>query len=214
VNTAALRPAAAWQRVRAGWDRIAIYLPVLLMGMLALGTYWLASNTPAFIGGPDAQRPPTHDPDYFLREFSVKTFEPSGRLKSEVFGTEARHYPDTDTLEIDQPRMRAYDEKGALTVATAQRAISNGDGSELQLLGNAIVVREPPADGSAQRMEIRSEFLHVFVNTEKVKTHKPVTLIRGGDQFEAESLDYDNLDRVLGLQGRVRGRIVPTPKQP
>ena len=192
------------------WDRLSIYLPVFLMGVLALGTYWLARSTP---GAPRAvaQRAPTHDPDYFLRGFSVKTFDPTGRLKTELNGVEAHHYPDTDTMEIAQPRMRSYNEKGALTVATADRAISNGDGSEVQLFGNAIVTREAHDDKVRQqpRMEIRSEFLHVFGNSEKLKTNKPVTLKRGDDVFEGDSLDYDNLARVLELDGRVKGVLQP-----
>ena len=191
------------------WDRISIYLPVILMGVLALGTYWLASNTPSFMGAPGAERPPVHEPDYFMRSFSVKTFGPAGRLKSEVFGTVARHYPDTDTLEIDNPRMRSYDESGSLTVATGQHAISNADGSEVQLIGNAVVAREPPPGSEVPRMEIRSEFLHVFVNTEQVRSHKPVVLVRGNDRFTADSLDYDHLDRIGELHGRVRGTLVP-----
>ena len=208
MSTAALPP-GAWGRLRATWDRLAIYLPVILMGLLALGTYWLASNTPAILGAPDAQRPPTHEPDYFMRNVSVKTFDPTGRLKSEVFGTEARHYPDTDTLEIDLPRILSYDEGGALTVATAQRAISNGDGSEVQLIGNAVVTRKPPPGSDAPQMEFRGEFLHAFMDTERVRSHKPVELIRGSDRFTAENLDYDNLDRVLELRGRVRGQLAP-----
>ena len=210
MSTAARALGRSWQRVRAGWDRAAIYLPIILMGVLALGTYWLASNTPALLGGADGQRAPTHEPDYFMRGFSVKTFDASGRLKSEVFGTEARHYPDTDTLEIDQPRLRSYNESGALTVATGKRAISNGDGSEVQLIGDAVVTREPPAPGQAPQMQFRGEFLHVFVDTERVRSHLPVTLIRGQDQFTADRLDYDNLDRVMELRGRVRGTLSPS----
>lgn len=214
MSTAAL-PLRTWRWVRTTWDRLAIYLPVILMGLLALGTYWLASNTPAVLGGSATEAPPTHEPDYFMRNFSRKTFEGSGRLQSEVFGTEARHYPDTDTLEIDNPRIRAYDESGALTVATGRLAISNADGSEVQLIGNAVVTREPPPGTGTPRMEFRGEFLHAFLDTEQVKSHKPVTLIRGTDRFTADSLDYDNLDRVLDLRGRVRGTLVPAPnKQP
>ena len=209
MNTAVLPLARTWEWMRATWDRLAIYLPVIIMGVMALGTYWLARNTPAFVGGADTERPLKHEPDYFMRGFSVKTFDPAGRLKSEVFGTEARHYPDTDTLEIDQPRIRAYDENGLLTVATAQHALSNADGSEVQLMGNAVVTRQPPPGGKAPKMEFRGEFLHAFVNTERVKSHKPVTIIRGNDQFTAETLDFDNLDRVIELQGRVRGTLVP-----
>jgi lipopolysaccharide export system protein LptC len=209
VNTARL--SAGWQWSRRAWDRVAIYLPVILMGLMALGTYWLARNTPNFLGGADTQRRVTHEPDYFMRGFSVKTFDANGRLKTEVFGTEARHYPDTDTMEIDNPRIRSYNATGELTTATALHGISNADGSEVQLMGNAIVTREPNPARGTPRMQLRSEFIHAFVNTERVKSHQPVEIIRGNDRFTADSMDYDNLERVMDLQGRVRGILVPAP---
>jgi lipopolysaccharide export system protein LptC len=61
-------------------------------------------------------------------------------------------------------------------------------------------------------MEYRSEFLHAFMTTEKVKSHKPVELVRGNDRFTAESLDFDNVEQVLEMRGRVRGTLVPTVK--
>ena len=206
--------ATAWTRLRRLWDRLAVYLPVILMALMALGTYWLARNTP----GPvplESKRDPQHEPDYFMRGFSVKTFEAQGRLKSEVQGSEARHYPDTDTLEIDQPRIHSFNLRGELTVATARLGISNADGSEVQLVGDAVVKRAATTDAAGRTrpaMEFRGEFLHGFVNTERVKSHKPVTLIRGNDQFTADTLDYDNLDRVVDLNGRVRGVLTPSPK--
>jgi lipopolysaccharide export system protein LptC len=36
-----------------------------------------------------------------------------------------------------------------------------------------------------------------------------VELTRGNDRFTADSLDYDNLDQVMELRGRVRGVLVP-----
>lgn len=192
------------------WDRLTIYLPVILMGLLALGTYWLARNTPTF-SAPGVERAPTHEPDYFLRNFSVKSFDAEGRLKTEIHGAEARHYPDTDTTEIDSPRIRSYNQKGALTVATGKRALSNADGTEVQLMGDAVVTRTTfDAAGKPQpSMEIRGEFLHAFMDTERVTSNQPVKLIRGGDVFEGDSLEYDNLDRVLQLTGRVRGTLQP-----
>jgi lipopolysaccharide export system protein LptC len=203
-------PASAWRLLRVTGDRLSVYLPIMLMGLMAMGTYWLARNTPT-LGVPETQRPATHDPDYFMRRFSVKTFDAAGRIKSEVYGAEARHYPDTDTLEIDQPRIRSFNARGELTVATAQRALSNGDGSEVQLFGDAVVTREATdAQGHARpRIEFRGEFLHAFLNTERVKSHKPVELVRGNDRFTADSLDYDNVDQVLELRGRVHGVLQP-----
>jgi lipopolysaccharide export system protein LptC len=200
-----------WTLVRGGWERISIYLPIILMGVMALGTYWLARNTPT-VGPVETQRPATHEPDYFMRGFSVKTFDAAGRLKSEVHGTEARHHPDTDTLEIDNPRIRSFDEQGKLTVATARLAVSNADGSEVQLFGDAVVTREATKgpDGEVRpRMEFRGEFLHAFLQSERVKSNKPVELKRGENRFTADSLDFDNSQQVLELHGRVRGTIVP-----
>jgi len=197
--------------VRSGWERASVYLPIILMGLMALGTYWLARNTPG-LGSPEAQRPVSHDPDYFMRRFSVKTFDATGRLKSQIHGTEARHYPDTDTLEIDEPRIRSFNARGEVTVATAHRALTNADGSEVQLFGDAVVTREASSDAQGHtrpRMQFRGEFLHAFLDTERVKSHKPVELTRGADRFTAESMDYDNLDQLMQLQGRVRGVLVP-----
>lgn len=193
------------------WDQLSIYLPIILMGLLALGTYWLVRNTP--LAAPAAaDKAVSSEPDYFMRGFSVKTFDGNGRLKSEVMGTEARHFPDSDTLEIDQPRIRSINDKGLLTVATANRALSNGDGTEVQLFGNAVVTRDAGTDAAGNpvpSLQFRGEFLHAFIETERIKSHKPVTLTRGGDQFTADSMDYDNADRVMDLRGRVRGVLTP-----
>jgi lipopolysaccharide export system protein LptC len=194
------------------WYRLSLYLPLLLMGLLAMATYWLVRSTPA-PDQPLAAVTPRHEPDYFMRKFAVKTYDAQGQLKSEVSGREARHFPDSDTLEIDQVHIRSFNPQGQLTVATAQQAITNGDGSEVQLIGNAQVVRDPAPgkDGQMQPgVSFASEFLHAFLNTERVKSHKPVTLTRGNDRFTAESMDFDNLDRVMLLNGRVRGQLVPT----
>ena len=198
--------------LRQGWEKFSLYLPIILMGMMALGTWWLVRNAPAPIAAAAGPSNP-HQPDYFMKLFSVKSFDATGRLQSEVRGDEARHYPDTDTLEIDQVRMRSVTPQGRLTVATADRALSNADGSEVQLFGNAIVTREPlpakPGAAAQPRLEFRGEFLHAYTGTERVRSDQPVTLIRGNDRFTADAMDYDNLDQVLQLRGRVRGVLQP-----
>lgn len=201
----------AWQTALQLWNRMAIYMPLLMMGALALGTYWLVRNTPIF-SAPGAAQEARHEIDYFMRKFTIKTFDEGGKLKSEIHGLEARHFPDTDVLEIDQVRIRSINAKGLITTATANKAYSNGDGSEVQLTGNALVVREASRDAAGKespRMEFRGEFLHAFLNDDRLKSHKPVVLIRGTDQFTGDSLAYDNLDQVADLKGRVKGVLVP-----
>jgi lipopolysaccharide export system protein LptC len=186
---------------------------VILMGLIALGTYWLARNSPS-LAPEQTQVKPTHDPDSFMRGFSVKSFDANGRLKSELRGVEGRHYPDTDSFEIDQPRMRTISPRGEVTVASAKLAVSNADGSEVQLIGDAVVTREPFADAggrAAPRMEFRGPFLHLYVNTERVTSNKPVELMRGEDRLSGDDLVFDNVTQVLQMNGHVRGRLVPRP---
>ena len=193
------------------WDRVSLYLPVLLMGLLALGSFWLVRNAPK-LQAPQAERPARHEPDYYMKDFSVKTFDGTGRLQSDVQGTLARHYPDTDTLEIDQPHMRSISPQGRITVATANRGLSNADGSEVQLFGNAVVTRLPmkgPNGAMLPQLRFEGEFLHAWTQDERVRSHLPVVLTRGSDRFTADSMDYDNMEQIAHLKGRVHGILIP-----
>jgi len=205
-------PVSLFMRMRRIFDRVAVYVPLILMAFMAMATYWLVRNAPV-LGEAELEADPRHVPDYFMRDFSVKVFSADGKLKSEMVGIEGRHYPDTDTLEIDQPHIRIINPEGRLTTAVAKRGLINSDGSEAQLFEKAVVVREATtnAQGVAiPRTELQSEFLHLFANTEEVRSHLPVILVRGaGDRFTGDGMNYDNLDRVMQLNGRVRGTLLP-----
>jgi len=200
-------PVPQAERQRLPWtsrvvDTVSTYLPVLLMAVLALGTWWLVKNTPTL----DNERqvaPPRHEPDYTMRQFTVQRFAAAGALRVQIEGDELRHYPDTDTLEIDNPRIRATGPDGRITLASAKRALSNGDGSEIQLSGGARVVREPSSNED-EALEFRGEFLHAFLATERVRSHLPVTVTQGATEIRADGMNYDNLTRIVEFKGRVR----------
>lgn len=191
------------------WENIAVSLPAVLMALLAGATWWLVKNTPA----PDPERPsapPRHMPDYEMQKFSMQRFLPDGTPTGKVEGDAMRHYPDTDTLEIDAVRLRSVDAKGLVSTASAKRALANGDMTEVQLIGDARVLREPPPGArNGEPFEFRGEFLHVFSDSERVRSHLPVTLISGRNEIRADSLDYDNLTQTAVLDGRVKGSIAP-----
>lgn len=207
-------PAADTRRARLPWhlrllESLTAYLPVLLMLLLALGTWWLVKNTPTT----EAERPeapPRHEPDYTMNDFSVQRFGADGAMRVQIDGQRLRHYPDSDTLEIDAPRIRAIGPQGQVTVASARRALANGDGSEVQLLGQAQVVREASAQQPA--IEFRGEFLHAFLNTERIRSHLPVLVRQGASELRADGVDYDHLARVVDLKGRVRATFLAPPR--
>ena len=200
------RHVAPWPRRLI--DTGSTYLPVLLMGLLALGTWWLIKSTPV-PGDEHAAVPARHEPDYTMSHFLVQRFSPDGAMRAQIEGDLLRHYPDTDTLEIDNARIRAIAPDARVTVATARRALSNGDASEVQLLGGAHVVREAGANVDA--IEFRSEFLHAFLSSERVRSHLPVTVTRGASVIRADGMEYDNLAHVIELKGRMLAVFAPPP---
>ncbi|MEP7140216.1 MAG: LPS export ABC transporter periplasmic protein LptC [Caldimonas sp.] len=186
-------------------DLVSAYLPLLMMALLASATWWLVRNAPAE-EALTVTAPPRHEADYVMTHFVVQRFDAAGTLRTQIEGERLRHFPDNDTLEVDDARIRAVGSDGLVTTATARRALANGDGSELQLIGDAHIVR--PGVGSAEPIEFRSEFLQAFRNVEQVRSHLPVVVTQGQSVVRAGGMDYDNLARVVDLKGRTSATFV------
>jgi lipopolysaccharide export system protein LptC len=184
------------------------YLPIVLMALFALSTWWLVTNTPT-PAEPLAAVALRHEPDYTMERFTLHRFGPDGRLRVQIEGEQLRHYPDTDTLEIDTVRIRINAPGRSPTFATARRAIVNGDASEVQLLGGAHVTSDA---GDGETIEFEGEFLHALLNTERVRSHLPVRVRRGSSDMRADAMEYDHLSRTVQLKGRVRAVFQPARK--
>jgi lipopolysaccharide export system protein LptC len=202
-------PRARGLRVRTR-ELLGAYLPLLLMALLALGTWWLVKNTPRPVAGGEGA-PLRHDPDYEMSDFAITRFGVDGRPTVRIEGTYLRHFPDTDRIEIESARMQANSPDGRVTRARAARALSNGDGSEWQLSGGAHVVAQMR---SGPPLELDSEFLHVIVPTERIRSHLPVIVRQGNDEIRAGGgIDADNLAQQMQLAPPVRASF-PSPRAP
>ncbi|MCU0774378.1 MAG: LPS export ABC transporter periplasmic protein LptC [Ideonella sp.] len=202
---AAPAPAAPLPRRRDRWrdaiNATVAYLPVLLMALLAAATWWLVRATPV----PEPERPsgpPRGEPDYTMEHFVVQRFDRDGALRARIEGDRMRHFPNEDELRVDNARILTTAEDGRVTVASARQAISNGDGSELRLEGDARVRREPHAGEPA--IEFRGERLAASRHARTVVADAPVTVTQGQAVLRADRLRYDHATRQLELIGRVR----------
>jgi lipopolysaccharide export system protein LptC len=145
------------------WRRAAgHYLPVILMALLAASTWWLVKNSIPAARTPESA-PPKHEPDYEMRGFRLERYQANGQPKAQISGQLVRHYPDTDTLEIDQVKLRSIGPDGHTTTATAQKAVAQGDGSEVELIGNAQVTRASLGPHDAV-IQFRSNYLRVYID--------------------------------------------------
>ena len=189
-------------------DQLSVYLPLILMGVLALGSWWLVRSMPDMVYADD-NKPVRKEPDYRLEQFWVKSFDASGRMTREVGGDAGRHYPEVDELHIDKVRIRAESEKGVKIHANALTGIASGDGERITLIGQALVVRE--ADAQSPRTELSGERLLALPKQERLLSSDPVRITRLRDVFTAQTLNFNSQTGEYQLEGRVRGLLAPKP---
>ena len=187
-------------------DRLSLYTPVVVMGVLALASWWLVRSLPN-MGGPNMPNVVRTDPDYNLRNFSVQAFRPDGTLYREVLGTEGHHYPTTDELHIEHVQFKGLSTNGARMNAHAQRGIATGDGERVTLVGEAFAMRE--AMGTAPAITLTGQELIAWPKKEELKSVHPVRIERTKDVFTGNTMDFNAKTGEYQLQGQVRAVLAP-----
>jgi lipopolysaccharide export system protein LptC len=181
-------------------DAVSAYLPMLLMVLLALGTWWLVQNTPRD-ADPRETPPVRHEPDYLMDNFVAQRFAADGRLVLRLQGERLRHYPDTDEVEIDGVRIEALSPDGRRTTATARQAVLHEATQRLRLIGGADVLSEV---AGGEPVRIRGEDLRLDARAQRLTSDQPVQVRQGGTTLSGGGLDYDQAAQRLQLLGAVR----------
>jgi len=189
-------------------DRLLRFLPGVLMTIFALGSWWLVRSLPSLLN----EAPPKSvrlEPDYYLENFSVKSFDSQGRLSRELSGSRAQHFPDSDTLEVSQVSLRALSLEGRLVNAQADKALAKGDGTQMTLLGNVKLTQQagPLGQTTGALFELKGQSIHALTQDEQLTSDLPIVLRRGTDVFSANSMQLNAKTGAYELNGKVRGLI-------
>ena len=200
---------SAWMRLRRTLDRLTIYVPLILFGMLALASWWLVRSMPELLpAGTDKLL--RVDPDYRLEKFTVKSFDTSGRLTREISGQSATHFPAKQELHIQNIRIFAENELGTRLQAQAQQGVAKETEQQVDLSGDVLAVRS--ADRQGPRMTLKGEAFTALMDQERLVSSVPVEIVRGGDVFTAQTMDFDTRNGLYELQGRVNSVLAPSAK--
>ena len=192
-------------RVERLWRRVATLLPLLLMLLLAAFSWWVAQQALHALRGGAAPAAP-QQPDYFLRDFRTRSYDAQGRPGALLSGAAMSHLPGDQTVRVEQPVLDVVDAHGIATHASARVGISNADGSNVQLLGDAQVRRTAPG---AAPLTISSDFLNIFPDAQRVTSNRPTVVQRGAMRLAGDALSFDGLKGTLSVQGRVRATLPP-----
>lgn len=180
-------------------------LPLMMMALLAVGTWWLVKTAPqAPRSGPVA--PPRHDPDYRLEHFTIERFQASGERMMTLQGDRLRHYPDTDDIDIDVVHLHATGPKREHIEATARQAQVSGKADWVVLQDGANVTSTAPGEAPVQ---MTGERLRVSPRQHLVEADLPVRVHQEGNEFNAQSMEFNGVTRQLMLHGPARIVLQP-----
>ena len=187
------------------WDLLNSWLPLLLMGILALGTWWLVRQAPPPLES-RAERAPREEPDYVMQRITLQRYTAEGRLRLQIEGRELRHLPVSDRIEIDDATVRAYAPDGRETVGTARQLVSDARGADVLLSGGARVIGSTAQGLPAQ---IEGEALRVHPQEDRVRSDLPVRIRIGNDAVEAAGVDYNQRSGQVEFSGPMRAELAP-----
>jgi len=193
---------------RRSLDRLAGWLPLLLLGGLAALTYWLDAQV--HDPGPRRDGSGRHEPDLFAEGVRAVELDADGRPTQTLAAAVARHYPDDGTIEFEAPRLAVSRAGQPSFTIEAQRARVSGDRENAYFEGAVRATREAgPDQGGEARIALTTEFLHVIPKQDRAQTDRPVTIEEGRGIIRATGLILDNASKTLKLKSEVRGTLQP-----
>ena len=205
------------KQIKLGIGHVLLRLtPLLLMGALTLGTFWLVKkNTP--IEKPTLERVRLHEPDYTINDGALSALSELGASKYRILGKKVTHYDDDASIDIITPRMRLFQPEKAPVTVKSDTGHLDGDLTILDLFNNASIFRPAQAASATEpatlRMLATSSYFKVLINDDIIETDKPITLEQGMSVMNStEGGIFNNVQQSMMLSGQVKGRIERAPR--
>ncbi|MDK2123178.1 LPS export ABC transporter periplasmic protein LptC [Parachitinimonas caeni] len=180
-------------------DHSAIAFPIaLLAGLAALALALDRITTiPLFVPGPVK-----HEPDTVIENFTALSLGEDGKPIYELSARKMLHYPDDDSAELAEARMRRTITGSPVLNISADRARILDRGHEVWFDGNVVMVREPHAGDLP--LTVRTSRLWANAADGLAKSDQAVTAESGHNRLSAVGFDYNNAQQIMNLHSQVK----------
>lgn len=126
----------------------------LVLGLLALGTWWAAEFLAPKEGS--TPKPTPGRVDYYSKQIRRTVMDATGRPKELLVADTLTHYENDNHTDLDRPVLTLYTQEGPPWVIHADTALLPGQGDEIFLNGAVLVLRDADATGRTIRIETRN----------------------------------------------------------
>ena len=189
--------------------RTTAFFPLLLLALLAAGTYWL--DYIVELSAPGGKGPLRHDPDFVVENFTITAMTPEGRPESRLSAERMVHFPDDRTTDVTALRLTqiARDERPPLRVESDRATVSE-NAEELDLYDNVVVVRE--ATKARDELRLETPYLHYSRESEIARTPARVVFTEGDSRVEGVGMEMNVKTRWVELKSDVHATFTRPPE--
>lgn len=185
--------------------RPAILLPLVLLAILAMLTFWIDYSVQAPTPKLDGSH--RHDPDYILNNFVTTRTDENGDLRYRLTAAEMRHYPDDDTTELELPHFTRFEIDKPFTQIEGKQGFVSSDADKIEFVDDVKVVRQ--AYNGKGEMVVLTDRLDVFPDDERAVTDRPVVITQEPKTvIHATGMIYDKKQQTVELRSRVKAHYV------
>jgi lipopolysaccharide export system protein LptC len=195
-------------------DRFRIWLGVVVLAFVAFGSFWILKTLRQSGDEANARISARTEPDYYVEKFNFIRLPNNGQANYSIVGEKLTHYPRSDDLEIQQPRINSFSADKSPIYIRAMRAVIEQKSTQtspvrehdqIHLLGDVQVDR--PATSTSSFMQLNSDYLLVLPDENTMKTDIAVTLVTSTSEIHAIGMEADNNTQQVQLLSKVRARF-------
>lgn len=184
-------------------------LITLVIGtFFAFGSFWLLQvmqNNGIDVEA-DANK---NEPDYIIEKFSFVRMSPEGKPRYLFSGAKLTHRPIDDASDVERPVLKSLTPQSPPMTITSQRARIRHAENQVDLFGK-VDIRRPAGPGS-RPMQIKTEFLTVFPDEDRMSSNVAVEMKLGSATVAGIGMQANNATRQVHFASR--GQIVYPPQE-
>ncbi|MCU0764485.1 MAG: LPS export ABC transporter periplasmic protein LptC [Burkholderiaceae bacterium] len=185
-------------------DRLSMLIAAILLALVTVTSYWYSRE----MRRPTARAPATPGtPSFIVDRLVLTQFDDSGQARYKLFAEQLSYFNENDDLDLTRPRLVSLlPDQPQLQASSARARVTNA-GEKVLLEGDVLLQRAAAAGRPA--LTIRTERMTAIPDEERFASDVPVLIEQGGMRLAGSTMEYDNLARVLKLDGGLRGELAP-----
>jgi len=148
-----------------------------------------------------------HDPDYFLKNFTATTMDKSGKPAYKVKAAHLEHYPDNDSMKMQQPFFSFYEKNIKAWTVQANEAIVLQKKDQIHLKGH-VILNQISLDKNKQAIRLTAEQLTIEPKRNIAHTRSGIKLYKGKNTIQAIGMRADMSKKRIEFLSKTRSHYV------